>query len=146
MKQLNLARVMGSPVLFFFLLAAMFGISAVWYRSENTAKLPPHVVGFDWSQHPDALLISYPPEECGCGPSASERVSEALQQGRDVLVIASELSPELKALRTKPFPSSRFLLVSNVSEGVIRRFSPSNEAVEIQVRKGQIVHNGENAL
>lgn len=135
---------MGSPVLSLFLLTAIFGLMAVWHLNANAAKLPPSITGFEWSQHPNTLLISYPANECGCGPAPSERVSEGLAQGEDVLVIASAPSPRLDALRKMPFPRLRFLLVDNVSENVIRRFSPRDQAVEIQVRQGQIVKGGEN--
>jgi len=68
----------------FFVFALIFGVG---WRKNAAHLTPPQLAAYEWTQHPQALLISYPVDECGCAPLA-DLVRLGLQNNLDIVVIS----------------------------------------------------------
>lgn len=134
-------KVLGSPLLLLVLLLATPVVAALWYRADAAQKVPA-IGSYDWSKHPNALLISYPPDDCGCGASTSELVTAGLKHKLDVLVIASKPSKELSTLK-QSFSPPRVVIGSKVSESIVRRFSPRDKVTTVLIQNGRIMRKVE---
>lgn len=132
----NFKRILGSPLLFVLLLAGTSAVAFLWYEAE-AAQRAPAIAGYDWGMHQNVLLISYPPDDCGCGASVSEMVEAGLKNDLDVLVIASSPSMELSEVK-RVFPSPRVTFATNVNTQIVRRFSPRDKIASIRIQNGRI--------
>ncbi len=56
-----------SPLLLMSFLMFSLGLAIAWFQTSSKLK-PPQLEGWDWSKHSHTLLVSFPPEDCGCAP------------------------------------------------------------------------------
>ena len=141
MKRFGWRKILGSPVLLILLLLATPVVAALWYRADAAQKVPA-IGSYDWSKHPNVLLISSPPDDCGCGASTSELVTAGLKHNLAVLVIASKPSKELNGLK-RDFAERGVVVNDKVSEPVLRRFSPRDKVTTVLVQDGRMVRKVE---
>lgn len=140
----NFKRILGSPLLFVLLLAGTSAVAFLWYEAE-AAQRAPAITGYDWTMHQNALLISYPPDDCGCGASVSELVEAGLKHDLDVLVIASSPSTEMDDVK-RSFPEVRVIITTNVSLETIRRFSPRNKIAAVRIHQGRVIRQTQGSF
>ena len=141
MKRFGFRKILGSPLLLMLLLLATPVVAALWYRAD-AAQRAPLIGDYDWSKHPNALLIAYPPDDCGCGASTSELVTAGLKHDLDVLVIAVKPSRELNELK-RSFPSRRVVINAKTPELIVRRFSPRDKVTTVLIQNGRTVRKVE---
>jgi len=129
--------VTNSPLLLIVLLPVVCLLSIGWYRS-NAALHAPVLPGYDWAKHPDALLLSYPPNDCGCAPVA-DLVSLGLHHGLDVVAVADAPSSMLDALKKDKLPANRLSVITNVSPAVIKSLDVHDKPIAWRIHNGRVV-------
>lgn len=134
---LGFSRILSSPFLLvaFSLTASVLG--TILYKRDADLRAP-EVPGYNWSRHPQALLLAYPlADACSsCNLSISGWAEYGLQHNLDVLVIATRNNRELDTLRNA---QSGVFLVTDVDEGIIKKFSIGDKIGAVRVDKGRIV-------
>lgn len=142
----KVARVMDSPfvLLFFVLLASALG--GAWYQKSYAAFAAPAIPGYDWSRHPDGLLIAVPPGDCGCSMTASDLASKGIAKRLDVLVIASGRHEQVDELKKQRLPQARLSIMTNVNRDIIKQFSPHDKIAAVRIRNGRIVQHAEGNI
>jgi hypothetical protein len=140
MKDSRLARWKDSPLLLFCLLVAAAFLAGTWQRAQ--AKLsPPAVPGYDWAQHPRALLIAYPPDDCACGNSPVEWAQAGLAHGMDVVVLTTpsrRKSVREEVQRLQRIESPRLHIVSNFDASRLRQMAPARSSRVTYIENGWI--------
>ena len=145
MSRGRMARVIDSPVLLACFLLLGAALVTASYRTA-TASLPPPIAGFDWAQRPDTLLLSVPPNDCGCGLSLSQWISAASARGLHVLIAASASDDNLRDLKKAGFPARRVSILTDVDAGTMRRLSPRDQTTATLVRHGRVVSKLESGM
>ena len=104
-----------------------------------TALAAPAIKGWDWSDHPNTMLIAYRSSTCGCGAHLSGAISEAAGHDAQVLVIASASDKNdtgLAGIAADP----RTHLITGVPDADLRRLSPLGRTAILNIRHGRITH------
>ena len=135
-------RLLESRLLAIILAAATIGLGASWVRA-NAARVAPSVSGYDWSRHPQALLVVVPPDGCGCGPKPLAIARDALKVGQDVVIVAGASKtgasmPEVREVREAHFPAAR-VAIYTVDAALVKRFAPAKEIATVEVKEGRIL-------
>ena len=133
-------RLLESRLLAIILAAATIGLGANWVRA-NAARTAPSVSGYDWSRHPQALLVVVPPD--GCGPKPLSIVRDALKAGQDVVIVAGASKtgasmPEVREVREAHLPAAR-VAIYTVDAALVKRFAPAKEIATVEVKEGRIL-------
>ncbi len=130
---------LSSPYLLVLLLLTASALATVATR-RWTAGRAPSIPGFNWSQHPNSLLLATPlADACStCNLSLAGWATLGFQSGFDVVVVAARPTIELKALR-KQFPQARLSIVTDVAEATIKRFSQGDKIGGVLIRQGRIL-------
>lgn len=140
-KSSRLARLFGSPLTFVVLLLATSTLSASLIRIES-ARSAPTIPGYDWTHHRDVLMVVHPSGDAcsSCNLSLSGWAKKGLEQGLNVLVVASDEGTEIKQLRTAHLkPESRLRIIANVDKSLIREFSKNDKIGALRLYDGQIL-------
>lgn len=105
MKTTSLPRplamwLLDSPLLFVILLLMTSALATSLYQAHASLQ-PPTIANYNWSEHPNTLLIAYPvANSCStCNISVRDWANQGLRHHLDVLVIASHEAYELKQLK-----------------------------------------------
>lgn len=138
MRKFDAARLLGSPVTLVCLLLATSAFTFGWLRA-NAAGRPPAVPNFSWNEHPNALLVAFPTNDCGCGLSPVEWVSTGISHHLHVLLVASQPLPAFATLKSAGFPARDVSIVTNADPDLVRRFSSGDKAGAARIRDGRMV-------
>lgn len=144
-SQGNFGRVVDSPLLLLCLVVVTSALGGAWYHKVYAAFSAPAISGYDWSKHPDALLIAVPLSgDCGCGGiSIEDRVKQGVKHNLDVVIVASRSHPEVTALRKVRLQQGRLAIIANVNRNVIKRFSSDGKLALARIYKGRIIRHAE---
>lgn len=134
-KVLN--RFLGSPLSLILLVAAALSLTAAWRKSEAALEAP-QIGAYDWVLHPNTLLVVYPADDCGCGLTSTDWVTQGVEHQLDVLIASEAKQPEWDLLQ-KRFPQ-RVSIATGVSKNIIQRFSPRKRVGAAWIKNGRIVH------
>lgn len=130
------ARVSRSPISLSFLLATTISLVIVWQRSEAVMNAP-QIKGYDWTQHPNALLVVYPEDDCGCGLTVSNWVKSGIVKQLDVVVVSKANQPEWDVLK-KEYPN-KVTIVTNAPSDIMQEFTPRKSVGAAWIQNGKIV-------
>ena len=135
------AGVINSPFLLPILICAAIAL-AITLNKVLAADRAPTIAGYEWSKHPEALLVVYPlADACStCNLSITGWAERGLQHQLDVLIIASRPNRELKEIR-KYLPRAdevRLSVITGVDEEVIRKFSRDDKIGGVRIHQGRI--------
>lgn len=114
------------------------GLLAFSLYSANAASAPPPIPGYNWVQHSDALLIAVPPDDCGCGQSLGEWISNGTSRRLDVLIVSAKPNPDLDTLKKAGFPSGRVAIHTNITPSLIQKLSPNGQTTVLRIQNGRI--------
>ena len=134
----RLARFVESPFLFICLAGATLALGvklALLYAALSAPAIP----GWNWSEHPNTLLIAYRASTCGCGAHLSGAISQAANHHAEVLVVASasdKADAGLAGITADP----RTRLITGVGEKDLRRLSPLGRTAILSIQHGRISH------
>lgn len=140
MKTSLYARIVDSPVLFLCLFVGTCGLALRWQQVQASST-PPSVPSYNWSQHPDTLLISYPPVDCDCTIPPTDWIQAGLNRKLEVLVITSRKHLGLDALKRLSLQQPRVRIVTTVSPEIIKRLSPLGNPTAIWINKGRMIRS-----
>lgn len=130
-------RTLNSPLLLIVLFPLVCWLSMGWYHA-NAALRAPILPGYDWAKHSDALLISYPPNDCGCAPIA-DLVSLGLHHGLDVVAVADAPSSMMDALKKDKLPANRLSVITNVPSDIIKSLGVHDKPIAWRIHNGRVV-------
>ena len=135
---MRVKRILDSYVLLSFLLLLSGTFSYALYK-QHTATYAPAIEGYDWTQHPEALLIVYPlADSCNtCGLSTTGWINRGLKHRLNVLVIATNSNQILDQIK-KEYRSSQVRVITT-HEDVIRQFSSGDKIGALRIRMGRIL-------
>ena len=141
------ARFWSSPLLSVILGVSFLTLGGIFLHAQSAqraAHSAPQLTGYDWSQHPETLLVVYPlADACSsCNLSIAGWAERGLKANLDVVVIANKPNSELKQLRESlSFPPSpqRLSIVTGVAPEIIKRFSIGDKIGGVRVHNGRII-------
>lgn len=142
MRLRSLMRWDGVPT-FVVLSACAIGFSTAWSR-KRAELVAPIVPGYSWQQHPNAVLLTYPIDDCGC-VHLDDVVSAATKQGADV-VVASVGSQEMLDKVKAQFSKRDLHIYVGADPKLIARFSPRHKLGMVHIVDGQIVAQAEGGM
>jgi len=132
----RLSGLAASPITFLCLAAVTVALTAK-LALLYTALAAPAIQGWNWSDHPNTLLIAYRASTCGCGAHLSEAISQGTQHHADVLVVASAADTGDASLA--PVRADRRVRVlSGISPQTLSRLLPKGGTAILNVQHGRI--------
>lgn len=139
---MKLNNILDSRWISICLLLALFIVGTAFYK-VSLALTPPTIINYDWTKHPNVLLISYPPEDCGCGFTVSDWVSLGKLHKLDVLVIASRSNSTLNSLKNESQKGVE--VATNVEQSVIKKLSPNGRITAVRIRNAHILRQTQSS-
>ncbi len=144
MPRMRAVRLGESPVAAVALLGVSVALALGWSKA-NARQTPPVIAGFAWAQHPNALLVTLPEDDCGCA-KITDVVRQGLYYQQDVVVLSSQPQEPLEALRREGVSFKHLFIVTNASPAIISRFSSHKKIGAIRIRDGRIVRQSEGGV
>ena len=130
------SRFLDSPLLLVCLIL-FTGLLAVKAYTLYAASNAPAFRGWDWSRHPQTLLVAYPSPSCGCGPTVPAAVRQGLAHHLDVLVVTDLTGKDAAALTTG-LPDTHVHLIAEIGQSFMHRLSPNGKTALKMVRQGRV--------
>lgn len=96
-RKRRLGNLLNSPILLVMLLLATVGLAFKWHAIQKSLDAP-ILPGWNWSSHPNSLLIYYPNTDCGCGPGLLPALKQALSGKLNVVVVSNVQGQKLTAV------------------------------------------------
>lgn len=134
----RLSRLAASPLTFFCLAAVTLALAAK-LALLYTALAAPAISRWNWSDHPNTLLIAYRASTCGCGAHLSGAITEGTQHHADVLVVAS-VADAGDASLAPVSADQRVRILSGISPQMLSRLLPKGGTAILNVQRGRITH------
>ena len=134
----RLSGLASSPIVF-LCLTAVTAVLVAKLVLLYTSMAAPAIHGWNWSDHPNTLLIAYRASTCGCGAHLADAVSQGVQHHAEVLVVASAAdagSTGLAAVRA----DRHVRLLSGVSSQTLLSLLPTGGTAILNVQHGRITH------
>ena len=91
-----LGNLFSSPILLAVLTLAAVGLAFKWHAIQKSSDAP-ILPGWNWSSHPNFLLIYYPNTDCGCGPGLLTALNQAQAEKFDVIAVSNVQGQKLVA-------------------------------------------------
>lgn len=126
-----------SPVFAATFILLAFLSAGVWYRAESSIR-PPEIVGWDWRQHPQALVIRQSPagKGCACGRDVKPAIASALSHGSETVIVGSEST--LQEIDLGKYANNPKVHLFKTNQ-MIR---PMDNSVQVyRIQNGRIVHS-----
>jgi hypothetical protein len=121
-------------------LTATSTIGVVAWVIAERSQAAPTAPGWDWKQHPRAVVISYVSGKgCSCTPDLQYSVGAARKRNRDVLILASQ-SAQKEIILGRFATDSRVILSDKYSDW--NRFLNPTKTTSCLVDNGKVVRYG----
>ncbi len=139
-----LSNLLNSPVSLVVLSLAIVGLAFKWHAIQKSSDAP-ILPGWNWSSHPNSLLIYYPSTDCGCGPGLLPALNQA-QSGRLDVIVVSDVQGQKLAAVTQQVKSSHVPLVVCANLQSMSPLLRSNNTMLIHVRNGRVVGHASGTI
>jgi len=136
-RKRRLGNLLNSPILLVVMVLATIGLALKWYSLQASLRAP-DLPSWNWSAHPNTLLIYYPHTDCGCGPGLSAALGQANAKHFDIAIISDVQGENLSHLNEVAIHSHAFLL-SSIGSSQLKKWCPTGNTTMLCIKNGYII-------